>query len=307
MKNIKNRLAFTMIEMIFVIVILGIIAAIGSGIIAKIYESYIYSKSMNALQTKTELTLSQIAKYLSYRIKDSTIARKFPPNNSDIIALPMADSSYQILEWIGYDNESFEGNVTATSTTPGWSAFIDLASVNTDKTQIDTAASQLSYAKDVISVLSGGSVDLSNANSKAAILFAGLPNQFNITKYGWNDFNGTIDHDYILRVRKLPGNEDILRFTENNASTVYEHFQLIWSAYALVPEGSMSDRNITFYYNYRPWMGDKYSDGNRSTLAEHVSTFKFRQIGSAIRLKLCIFNPIGVDFNMTFCKEKVVF
>ena len=299
----KNRLAFTMIEMIFVIVVLGVVAAIGSGIIAKIYESYIYSRSINTLQTKTELALSQIAKYLSYRVKDSTIARKLPPNDTNITSLPMADNTYKILEWIGYDNESFEGN----STTPGWSGFVDLASPNTSKSQIDTAGSQLSYTEDVISTLSYGDVNLSDANSSAAIIFTGLPNQFDIVKYGWNDYNGTIDHDYVLRVKKIPGNEDILQFVENNASTVYEHFQLVWSAYAVVPEGTAGDQNLSFYYNYRPWMGDKYSDGNKSTLMEHVSTFKFRQIGSTIRLKLCIFNPIGLDFNMTFCKEKVVF
>jgi Tfp pilus assembly protein FimT len=291
-----------MVELVFVIVILGIVAAIGSGIIAKIYESYIYSKSINTLQTKTELALTQIARFLTYRVKDSVIARKLPPNDTNIVSLPMGDGTYKILEWVGYDNEGFEGNASG----PGWSGFVDLTSVNTDKTQIDTPGSQLDYEKDILSTLSNGDVNLTDVNSSAAIIFTGLPNQFDIVKYGWNDYNGTVDHDYVLRVRALPGT-NILRFVENNSSTVYEHYQLVWSAYAIVPEGAANDQNLSFYYNYRPWMGDKYSDGNKSTLMEHVSTFKFRQIGTAIRLKLCVFNPIGQDFNMTFCKEKVVF
>jgi Tfp pilus assembly protein FimT len=291
-----------MVELVFVIVILGIVAAIGSGIIAKIYESYIYSKSINTLQTKTELALTQIARFLTYRVKDSVIARKLPPNDTNIVSLPMGDGTYKILEWVGYDNEGFEGNASG----PGWSGFVDLASANTDKTQIDTPGSQLDYEKDILSTLSNGDVNLTDVNSSAAIIFTGLPNQFDIVKYGWNDYNGTVDHDYVLRVRALPGT-NILRFVENNSSTVYEHYQLVWSAYAIVPEGAANDQNLSFYYNYRPWMGDKYSDGNKSTLMEHVSTFKFRQIGTAIRLKLCVFNPIGQDFNMTFCKEKVVF
>ena len=291
--------------MIFVIVVLGVVAAIGSGIIAKIYESYIYSRSINTLQTKTELALSQIAKYLSYRVKNSTIAR-LAANSSNIVSLPMADTNYKILEWIGYDNESFEGNVTvSTPPTPGWSGFVDLDSNKTNKTQIKTPGSYLSYVENVISVLSYGDVNLSDNNSSAAIIFTGLPNQFDITKYGWNDYNGTVDHDYVLRVQRS-GN-DVLKFVEDNVSTVYEHYKLVWSAYAVVPEGTSGDQNLTFYYNYRPWMGEKYSDGNKSTLMEHVSTFKFRQIGSTIRMKLCVFNPVGFDFNMTFCKEKVVF
>ena len=305
MKNLRNSLAFTMIELVFVIVVLGIVASIGSKIIAKIYESYIYSRSINTLQIKSELALTQIAKYLSYRVKGSTIARK-KSNINDITPLQMAGNTYNILEWIGYDNEGFEGNAS-TGATPGWSGFVDLVSPNTSKTQIDTAASDLSYTKDVISVLSGGTVDLSNANSNAAIIFTGLPNQFDIVKYGWNDFGGTTDHGYVFSVKKMVGNNDILQFNDHNASTVYEHFKLVWSAYAIVPEGVASDSNLTLYYNYRPWSGEKYSDGSKATLMEHVSTFKFRQIGHTIRLKLCIFNPSGLDFNMTFCKEKVVF
>ncbi len=289
-----------MVEMIFVIVVLGIVAAIGSGIIAKIYESYIYSRSINNLQTKTELALTQIAKFLSFRIKNSTIARK-APNDTNITSLSMADGSYKILEWIGYNNEGFEGNDSG----PGWSGFIDLSSPQTNKTQVKTPGSHLLFAKNIINALSYGDVNLSDPNSSVALIFKGLPNQFDIEQYGWNDWNGTKNHNYIFRVKNI-GN-DVLKFVENNASTIYEQYQLSWTAYAIVPEGNITDRNLTLYYNYRPWMGEKYSNGNKSTLMEHVSTFKFRQIGSTIRLKLCIFNPIGNDFNITFCKEKVVF
>jgi len=297
LKNIKKRFGFTMVEMIFVIVILGIVAAIGSGIIAKIYESYIYSQSINSLQTKTELAIDQIAKYLSYSIKDSIIARKSPTKFKQ---LSDANGSYQILEWIGYNNEGFEGNKTG----PGWSGFVDLDSPDTNNTQIDTPGSHLSYAKQVISALSNNEVNLSSPNSSAGIVFSGLPNDFNVSQYGWNN-GSTEQHDYIFRVQR--SGQDVLKFIENNATTVYEHYQLVWSAYAIVPEGNTSDRNLTFYYNFRPWMGKTYKDGSKTILMEHVSTFRFRQVGNAIRLKLCVFNPVGNDFNITFCKEKVVF
>ena len=289
-----------MVEMIFVIIILGIVASIGSSIIVKIYESYLYSRSINTLQTKTELAISQIAKYLSYRIKYSTIARN---SDTDFKTLQDATGDYKILEWIGYDNEGFEGN----SSGPGWSGFVDLDSSETNKTQIKTPGSQLSYAKDIIWALSNKEVNLSELNSSAAIIFEGLPNEFNISQYGWyNGTNGKTHHKYVYRV-KNSGN-DVLKFIDQNASTIYEHYKLTWSAYAIVPEGNASDNNLTFYYNFRPWMGEKYSDGISSTLMEHVSTFKFRQIGTTIRIKLCVRNgSIANDFNITFCKEEVIF
>lgn len=38
---------------------------------------------------------------------------------------------------------------------------------------------------------------------------------------------------------------------------------------------------------------------------EHVSTFKFIQIGTTIRIKICIADDISGDF--AFCKEREVF
>ena len=298
MKIKKN--AFTLVEMVFVIIVLGIVAAIGSSIIAKIYESYIYSRNINELQTKTELALTQISKYLSYRVKGSTIARI---DNNTIASLVDANKSYKILEWIGYDNESFEGN----SSGPGWSGFVDLESSETNKSQIKTPGSQLLYSEWIISALSNNDVNISLPNSSAAIIFDGLPADFNVSQYGWfNDTNGSSHHKYIFRVQRS-GN-DVLKFIENKPSIIYEHYKLTWSAYALVPNPlNGDDVNLTMYYNFRPWMGEKYSDGNSSVLIEHVTTFKFLQKGDTIRLKLCITNPIFDDTNISFCKEKVVF
>ena len=296
MKN--NKFAFTLVEIVFVIIILGIVAAIGSSIIAKIYESYIYSKSINKLQTKTELTLTQISKYLSYRVKNSIIARKSSTKFSSLLD---ANESYKILEWIGYDNESFEGN----SSGPGWSGFIDLENSETNKSQIKTAGSQLLYSEMIINALSNNEVNISSPNSSAAIIFDGLPADFNISQYGWNN-GGTEQHNYVFRVQR--SGQDVLKFIENKPSIIYEHYKLTWSAYALVPNPlNGSDVNLTLYYNFRPWMGEKYSDGNSSVLAEHVTTFRFLQKGDTIRLKLCITNPIFSDTNISFCKEKVVF
>ncbi len=296
MRKIKN--AFTLVEIVFVIVILGIVAAIGSSIIAKIYESYLYSKNINELQTKTELALTQISKYLSYRVKNSIIARKSPTKFASLLD---ANESYKILEWIGYDNESFEGN----SSGPGWSGFVDLESSETNKSQIKTSGSQLLYSEWIISALSNNDVNISLPNSPAAIIFDGLPADFNISQYGWNN-GGTEQHNYVFRVQR--NGQDVLKFIENKPSIIYEHYKLTWSAYALVPNPlNGSDVNLTLYYNFRPWMGEKYSDGNSSVLAEHITTFRFLQKGETIRLKLCITNPIFNDTNISFCKEKVVF
>ena len=296
-----------MIELVMVIVVMGIVASIGAEIIAKLYENYIQTRSINRLQFQTELVLDQIAKRLTYRIKDSVIAR-LPayPITSAPLALSDVDvnDSYHILEWIGKDNEGFNGDWNGSQNVPGWSGFVDLES--SDKTHIKTNGSHLGYARDIIYALSYGTIDINSSNSTSAhavLIFKGK-DDYNVTKYGWNG-SGTNDANYTYNI-KVDGDEN-LTILDKNITTAYEQYDLAWTAYAIVPEGNISDDfNLTLKYNFQPWDGENYHDGKSSVLMEHVSSFKFLQSGETIRLKLCIRDDrTSGDFG--FCKEKVVF
>ena len=69
------RHAFSMIELIFVIIILGIISSIGAEIIASVYEQYIIQRAQHRASLKTELAATQIANRLAYAMP-STIVRR---------------------------------------------------------------------------------------------------------------------------------------------------------------------------------------------------------------------------------------
>lgn len=56
----KMRVAFSMIELVFVIVILGIISSIGAEVIAQVYESYIVQRAQYRASAKTQIALNQI-------------------------------------------------------------------------------------------------------------------------------------------------------------------------------------------------------------------------------------------------------
>lgn len=300
--------AFTMLELVFVIVVMGIVASIGAEIIVKLYDNYIKTRSINKLQFQTELVLDQIAKRLTYRIKESVIARDINDTLTPV-TLSDANDSYQILEWIGKDNEGLKGDWNGSKVVPGWSGFVDLDSNETNQTQIKTNGSELNVTDSIINALSNGKVrlDSSVAANRPAIIFKGLSG-YEMSNYGWDNGDG----NYTLRVKYSTGKNDILKFDENIATKgiteISEQYNLAWSAYAIVPEGNNSnDFNLTLYYNYQPWEHEKYdTNGTKSTLMEHVSSFKFRQIGETIRLKLCIRDDkTGGDYG--FCKEKVVF
>ncbi len=292
--------AFTMIELIMVIVVLGIVASIGAEIILSLYNNYIRARAINTLESQTALVLEQISQRLHYRIKASTIARK---TNGDYTALSSSDNTYSILEWIGYSNESL------LSSPPGWSGFIDLNHLETNTTAytLKTSDSNLSFAAATIDALTNSSIDMT-AGKEVALVFQ---TSYNANDFGWG--NGNTNTDGIATLKVIRSTDDRLQVSNdaNIPTEIYEHYVLAHSAYAIVPEGNITgtDFNLTLYYNYQPWLGDNYTNGSSSPLAEHVSLFQFRQDDTIIRLKLCIHdnNTTGTGDRIAICKEKVIY
>ena len=310
---IKRR-AFTLVEMVMVIVILGIVAMIGTDIITKMYEGYIKSKVVNKLQTRTTQVLDIIAKRLTYRVKDSVVTSI---NGSASTYKKLSEAgitaTHNILEWIGYDNEGMIGEWDGQRYS-GWSGFIDLDNPSTTKAQVVSSGSRLDFAKDSIDALSYSGVDLNTLTGGAALI-SKCNYDMEISSYGY--LGG--GHSNILLTNRKSGTSNTILSLENPTVTkdLCEQYYLIWTAYAIVPEGvstglidsngnKYDDFNLTLKYNYQPWQGEKYSSSTTKSevLAEHVSTFRFIQTGHIIRVKLCMRDP---QTTYGFCKEKAIF
>jgi len=307
---IVKRAAFTLIELVMVIVILGIISMIGTDIIAKMYQGYMHSKIVNDLQQKTELALEMITKRLQYRIKDAVISKDSTDTTKFKLVATDDNHGYDILEWIGYDNEGFLGDYNGSTFIPGWSGFIDLYdSANTDENKTSTKGSHLSYAKNCVKALSYNSVDLNDsAVNKPSFAMIFKENFFGATPITFGFDPNSNDHNDTYRVYMSGDNE--LKFKDLLADKyISEQYYLSWTAYALVPHGAEDDFNLTLHYNYRPWDGDNFDDTSTKTslVAEHVSTFRFTQKGTSLRIKLCIQDGNQTGTPIGFCKEKAVF
>jgi prepilin-type N-terminal cleavage/methylation domain-containing protein len=309
-----KRNAFTMVEIVIVIVILGIIAGIGANIIAKMYMNYMQARTINYLQTQSSITLEQIAKRLQYRIKDSTIARRVSDNDVRRLSDSQVTDDYSIIQWIGYSNEALltQGN-------PGWSGFIDLDNelvTNRTPKTLSTPGSDLSYAANVMKELSYGEVDLTDSTKPAALIFR-VPGGNNPNEgYGWDGSDGDIH--YILKVYR--NSDDVLNINSTlgpdadaDNLTIYEQYYLAHSAYAIVPDtagGDVTNFKLELHYNYEPWNGNKYDDATtkKALLATNVNLFRIRQTGNTIRLKLCLHdnNRSGFGNYIAACKEEVV-
>lgn len=263
--------AFSMLELVFVITILGIVSSIGAELIAKVYEGYIVQRAEHRATMKTELAATQIANRLTSAIP-GTVYRK---NSSQTVIEEITDdmsltgNAYTMLQWVASDMDSY--NATAT---PGWSGFCDIDDPANTANSLSTPGSALGTTTAVINNLS--------SNAPAPKIY--FP-------YDSNEYNASIAGTTIT----LSG---------TGAPHIVEHYKLAWSSYALVVDPA--DGNLYLYYDFpaTPAVG---IGAKRSLLLTNVSTFKFKGDGQTIRFKICKEERISEDINITACKEKVVF
>lgn len=299
----KFRSAFTMIELIFVIIIMGILAKFGVEFLARAYENFIYSSTNNTLQAKTASAVEFVANRLQYRIKDSVIVRQSLGGNLEPLSNALAGTDYVVLEWISEDIDGYRG-----LNAPLWSGIIDvdagggniLVSPATNTQEINT----------LIKTLSNGGSDINDS----ALYYVGantIPDTF-----GWDA--AITDQNQSMHPIQSDGTANLfyasttspMIITNFNGTRIYEYYKLAWTAYAVTVEND----DLYFYYDYQPWQGDKFSDGKKSILMENVSTFQAIALGSIIKIQVCAKSDIILGKNdgsevggYSLCKEKTVY
>ena len=313
--------AFSLIEVVFVIVILGIVASIASEIIVQVYENYLIQRAVFRVNYKTELAVNEIVNRLTYRIQGTTISKDHiafkggTPTANDWLPIedvPTAGTKYTTIEWIGYDNDTFSSDKT-----PNWSGVADYenASIN----GFTTLGSDLNNTAKLLSYLSNGEVDLTQ-NRPAGVIFMHNENYYT----GINEY----DPECMGMIPELNSSTDCIFpvYADTNSSfkftrakdphsntlrpkIITERYKLAWSAYALVPEPKGNGLfDLYLYSNYQPWNGESYLDANttKNILIDNVSVFKFSENSGIIHFKLCIVERVSEDNNISTCKEKVV-
>ncbi len=277
----KMRNALSLLELIFVIVILGIMASIGADIIAQTYESYIVQRAQYRASTKTELALTQIANRLRYAIPRTVGFRADITEQFHGITEPNTGND-KVLQWVAYDGDSFEAITDSIDRKPGWSGFCDIDAYS-GGTSFPTPGSNFNLLSTIVHNL-GGDV------TTGKIIF---PDN---TAYG---ISGGAGESFTLD-SAIPSN-----------ATIYERYKFAWSSYALVCENGSAQYpcgDLYLYYNFTPDVGAPIGT-TKSLLLKDVSNFRFKGSEGAIRVKICREEQVGMDANNTIhaCKEKVIF
>ena len=311
--------AFTLLELIIVIVIVGIISYIGVEITLNVYRNYLQSRAINTLETQTELVLEQISKRLAIRVKGSAIGKKIGDNGSGhgefvSTSSTQLNNEFPILEWVAYSYESFQDG--------SWTGFIDLNNPSSNSTKatgilggsLATPGSRLLTQDSQNSPASANQNirDLTNSqasieNQNIGVIFKGTNLNSN-SSFGYNNSTARAvalvaknTQDTSLNVKGYAG------------ALISEQYYLLHTAYAIVPgqASAENDFDLFLHYNFRPWVGQEYTDGNRNLLATNVTRFNFTEANGVLVLKLCIrdagrsLDP--TEAETTVCKTKAVY
>lgn len=282
------RKGFTLLELIFVIVIMGILAKFGTELLYKTYENYVYSNVFNRLQDQSEMAVKLIANRLQYRIKDSTIKRT---TFNSAPAIPIGNDTAGgelVVEWMGTDIDGLRGTGR-----PEWSGFIDLSDSNA--TALSTPGSGYGDNTDGAVFFIGSDVDL-NANfgwDNAGTPLATQAAAIHRVKFATN---GT------RRLLLADGTDDF----SNAVGGVYEFYQFTQSAYGVYLDTGTN--KLYFYHDYEPWAGQSMADGEHELIMENVKSFDFTALGDILIVQVCV-SDMGVTGvgEYAICKEKVVF
>lgn len=306
--------AFTLLELMVVIVIIGLLSHMGIQMTLNIYRSYLQSRAINTLETQTELVLEQISKRLAIRVRGSTIGKQPAANGNGAFVSTSAaglNNTFSILEWVTYSYESFQDG--------GWSGFADLSSPNTaiaaiaGSGTISTPGSRLAVAAAAPNFSADQNIkDLTSnaasiANGNIGIVFKNM--SLNpATSFGYNRTNANSIGTIVAN-----GQNNILSIANYRDALISEQYYLLHTAYAVVPgEASANgDFSLFLHYNFRPWAGQEYNNGNSDLLATNVTRFNFTEANGIIVLKLCIrdgrrsLEP--AEEETTVCKTKAIY
>jgi prepilin-type N-terminal cleavage/methylation domain-containing protein len=328
MKNTFTK-AFTLIELILVIVILGIAAKFGMELLMRAYEDYIYGVSNNRLLGQSEAAVTQIANRLQYRIKESIVFRQGGDVNGTFIntytalasANNAADNNTTVVEWVGYDIDGWHGD--GSSTAPTWSGIVDLKHAGANAITVISPESNGTRISGVIDALSPRFL-ATGTQPIPALFFIG-DESVNVNEgFAW-DGNSLINQTKNLHPVTLGDGLFSPRYTASGQNfggvDVYEYYRLAWTAYALElrtwienptepdPEKQIQRGTLWLYYDYRPWLGENYAqDGKKVVLMENVQTLRFTSVGDVLKVQVCVGDGnIFKKGAYSVCKEKTIF
>lgn len=309
------RRGVTLIELIFVIVILGLVGMIAIGTISHFYKGSYYQNQYAQSTADLDRTLAVIEKNLKNAIRDSIVLL----DGTDGVACQQIASQAQAnnytLGFISIDEDSRRGYWdTATARyQPGWTG--EATVTGSGVMTLLAPEANFNYADTIIQAVSGGTKALTNG---AIYRYSYDDALDSCTNFRWIGTTGNAMEPISAKVSATT--LQILG-TFGKSSSVY---QLAWTGKAFQLS---SDGNLSLYTNFQPWSATNnlYTSGTKNLVATNVSHFSVRREGNSqmlvgnsafhgefYRVNVCMkevndINSSSNTLSKQVCKEKSIY
>lgn len=252
--NTQNRRhGFTFIELLFVIVILGIVGGIALEAIRQYYENIYRTQETTRRAAEADHILEQLSKYFEIAISASIVNMDKDDDNATGVCVgpPVGDPSDFTVAFVAVDSDSLLGLGDGR---PGWNE--DVLLQNTTLTALDA---NYTAANTIINALSGS--DLTHSaiyNTDSG--YVGACTRF------WTGAGGEGYHT----ITASP-TDNTLTLSAAHIANDGKRKYLLQTGYAFRVH---TDGNFMMYSNFRPWLGEHYgNNGATNLLARNVAHF----------------------------------
>lgn len=305
MKKMKFRSAFSMIELLFVIVIMGIVGGIALETIRQYYENIYRTQEYTQRVSDADHILDQVSKYFENAISSSIVNLDQVENEGVCYGPPVnGDANDYTIAFVAPDYDSLRGIGT-----PGWSEDT-LLGANNVITALDAdygVSDAIITALYPASSLGNSAVYDTDSADVAACARFGL-NGGVTGSAGYHRIAGSTVNTLTLNA-------------ENNATEGKQKY-VLRTGYAF---RVLDNGNFTLYTNFRPWLGERYTAAAKiNVLGQNVAHFyadydardfmanaNLNDRGLVWRLKVCM-QGLDADLNdsvaegQTICRERRV-
>ncbi len=311
MRRTRNRKAFTLIELLFVIVIMGIVGVLALDAIRSYYEGIYRTGEYSKRVAQADHILEQIAKYFENGVSASIIRldENDAPFGSRCDGVPQAgdDNNDYTIAFVAVDDEGMRsGFWDGVRWRPGWTSDVLVNGMNI-------------IAPDANYTAMDNLIPLAlNNNSRAAVFRSdGLAEGLDeCRRFGWEvPANNT--YEAYSRIMAVNSDTNMTLERALSVSGNSNRAYVMRTAYAF----RAKDGNFSMYSGFEPWNGEQYNSVPARLMADNVTHFTIlydarnttinSNVGNIYTLKICM---EGLEANLSsttdsmrqICRERMV-
>lgn len=292
--------AFTLVEIIFVLVIMSVLSAGTFKAVEAIYTRSAQAKALTDLSLQSQIVLDQLSVLLYNRIPNSVIG--YSPSTSTCEPISELTTARPVIEWLAMADDAlllgaYDGFVDMNASVKATFTLSTPGSVNINEPNLN-----LVFA----GAFDGGSEEISACSGA----------------FGWHGNDSNLSYDITMGAGTINITDSV------KPDLIYEKYYLTHTAYAVARGADLDlssaciadlgvpvDANtLFFFYNYHPYATPSQSfcadggEGSVTILAQDVTAFTAQAVNDVIRLGIDMDKAIrGRTCGVHVSKQKAVF